>query len=170
MNEEQFEKWFNTANIPLHQHYSAKRTWQAAFAAGREEGLREALKCALVNQLRAALPAEFTILSGDDPLTLPYLSVGAEGVISVASNIIPKEMVRMVQSFNEGRFAEAREIHIRFYPLFRDLFIEANPIPIKTALSLAGRISGEFRLPLCEMAPANEAKLLATLRSLNLVK
>jgi len=104
-----------------------------------------------VSQLRAALPAEFTILS-------------------VASNIIPREMVRMVQAFGEGRAAEAREVHTRFYPLFRDLFIETNPIPIKTALGMAGRISGEFRLPLCEMAPANAAKLLATLRNLNLVK
>jgi len=123
-----------------------------------------------VSQLRAALPPEFTILSGDDSLTLPFMSVGAEGVISVASNIIPREMVRMVQAFNEGRLTEAREVHARYYPLFRDLFIETNPIPIKTALSLAGRISAEFRLPLCEMAPANAAKLLATLRNLNLVK
>jgi 4-hydroxy-tetrahydrodipicolinate synthase len=123
-----------------------------------------------VNQLRAALPPEFTILSGDDSLTLPFLSVGAEGVISVASNIIPREMVRMVQAFTEGRAAEARELHTHFYPLFRDLFIEANPIPIKTALALAGRISAEFRLPLCEMAPASAARLLATLRGLNLVK
>jgi len=123
-----------------------------------------------VSQLRAALPPEFTVLSGDESLTLPYMSVGAEGVISVASNIIPREMVRMVQAFNEGRVGEAREVHARFYPLFRDLFIEANPIPIKTALSLAGRITGDFRLPLCEMAPANRARLLATLQSLNLVK
>ena len=123
-----------------------------------------------VSQLRAALPAEFTILSGDDGLTLAFMAVGAQGVISVASNIIPTEMVRMVRAFAEGRAAEALELHARFYPLFRDLFIETNPIPIKTALSLAGRISGEFRLPLCEMAPANAAKLLATLRNLNLVK
>jgi 4-hydroxy-tetrahydrodipicolinate synthase len=79
-------------------------------------------------------------------------------------------MVRMVQAFAEGRVAEARELHTRFYPLFRDLFIETNPIPIKTALSMAGRIAGEFRLPLCEMAPANAARLLATLQNLNLVK
>jgi len=123
-----------------------------------------------VTQMRAALPPEFSILSGDDSLTIPFMSVGADGVISVASNIIPREMVRMVKAFAEGRLAEAREAHFRFHPLFRDLFIETNPIPIKTALCLAGRISGEFRLPLCEMAPANEAKLLATLRSLNLVK
>ena len=97
-----------------------------------------------VNQLRAALPPEFSILSGDDSLTLPFMSVGAEGVISVASNIIPREMAEMVRAFAEGRAADAREAHTRFYPLFRDLFIESNPIPIKTALSLAGRISASF--------------------------
>jgi len=123
-----------------------------------------------VSQLRAALPPEFSILSGDDSLTLAFLSVGAQGVISVASNIIPREMSRMVAAFLEGRPGEARELHARFYPLFRDLFIESNPIPIKTALCLAGRIDGEFRLPLCEMSPANAAKLLATMRNLNLVK
>jgi 4-hydroxy-tetrahydrodipicolinate synthase len=123
-----------------------------------------------VNQLRAALPPEFTILSGDDSIALPSMAAGAEGVISVASNIIPREMVRMIQAFTEGRAEEARGLHARFYPLFRDLTLETNPVPIKTAVSLAGRISGEFRLPLCEMAPANTAKLLATLRNLNLVK
>jgi 4-hydroxy-tetrahydrodipicolinate synthase len=123
-----------------------------------------------VNRLRAALPPEFTILSGDDSIALPSMCAGAEGVISVASNIIPREMARMVRAFSEGRADEARGLHARFYPLFRDLTLETNPIPIKTAVSLADRISGEFRLPLCEMAPANAAKLLATLRNLNLVK
>ncbi len=123
-----------------------------------------------VNQLRAALPTGFTVISGDDSIALPSMAAGAEGVISVASNIIPKEMSRMVQAYLEGRGEEARELHLRFYPLFKDLTLEANPIPIKTAVSMAGRITGEFRLPLCEMAPANAAKLLATLRNLNLVK
>jgi 4-hydroxy-tetrahydrodipicolinate synthase len=123
-----------------------------------------------VSQLRAALPAQFTILSGDDSIALPSMCAGAEGVISVASNIIPREMARMVQAFAEGRLDEASALHARFYPLFRALTLETNPIPIKTAVSLADRISGEFRLPLCEMAPANAAKLLATLRNLNLVK
>jgi 4-hydroxy-tetrahydrodipicolinate synthase len=123
-----------------------------------------------VSQLRAALPPAFTILSGDVSITLPSLAVGAVGVISVASNIIPREMARMIDDFAQGRLEEARVLHNRFYPLFRDLSLETNPIPIKTAVSLAGRITGEFRLPLCEMAPANAAKLLATLRNLNLVK
>jgi 4-hydroxy-tetrahydrodipicolinate synthase len=123
-----------------------------------------------VSQLRAALPPEFTILSGDDSLTLPFMSVGASGVISVASNVIPREMVHLVSSQLNGATNDAQAAHARYYPLMRDLFIETNPIPIKTALAFAGRIAPEFRLPLCEMAPANAAKLLATLHSFNLVK
>ena len=123
-----------------------------------------------ISQLRAALPPAFTILSGDDSIALPSMAAGAEGVIYVASNIIPREMSRMIQAFSEGRIDESRELHNRFYPLFRALTLETNPVPIKTAVSLAGRISGEFRLPLCEMAPGNAAKLLDTLRNLNLVK
>ncbi len=76
----------------------------------------------------------------------------------------------MIQAFSEGETGEAQALHARFYPLFKDLTLETNPVPIKTAVSLAGRISDEFRLPLCEMAPANAAKLLGTLRNLNLVK
>lgn len=123
-----------------------------------------------VSQLRNALPAEFDVLSGDDPLTLPFMAVGATGVISVASNIIPREVVAMVNAFAEGRLDEARALHFRFYQLFKDLFLETNPVPVKTALSLAGRVSPELRLPLCEMSEANLAKLQATLRALDLVK
>lgn len=123
-----------------------------------------------VSALRAALPEAFTVLSGDDSLTLPFMSVGATGIISVASNIIPKEIVRMVKAFAEGETAEASAVHAKYYALFRDLFVETNPVPIKTALGLAGRIDPEVRLPLAPLAPASEAKLLRTLRDLNLVK
>jgi len=122
-----------------------------------------------VNQLRYALPEEFTILSGDDPLTLPFMASGAVGVISVASNIVPGEIVRMVRAAEAGRIDEAREIHFRHYQLFKDLFLETNPVPIKTALAFAGRISPELRLPLCEMSAANQAKLKATLSRLDLL-
>ena len=123
-----------------------------------------------VNQLRNALLAEFDILSGDDPLTLPFMASGAVGVISVASNIIPKEIVHMVGAFAFGNVAEAQMLHFKFYPLFKDLFLETNPVPIKTALAWAGRIAPELRLPLCEMSEVNQQKLLTTLRGLNLVK
>ena len=122
-----------------------------------------------VSQLRAALPAEFDILSGDDSLTLPFMSAGAVGVISVASNVIPREVGDMVKAALAGDFAEARRLHFHWYPLFKDLFIEPNPVPSKYALALQGKMSADVRLPLCEMAPATAAKLEATLRKLNLL-
>ncbi|MDP9291170.1 MAG: 4-hydroxy-tetrahydrodipicolinate synthase [Verrucomicrobiota bacterium] len=122
-----------------------------------------------VSQLRAALPAEFEILSGDDPLTLPFLAAGAVGVISVASNIIPREVLQLVQAFQAGKIEEARRIHFKYYQLFKDLFIETNPVPIKTALALANMIEPDLRLPLCEMSDENTAKLRATLGDLKLL-
>lgn len=123
-----------------------------------------------VNALRAALPEEFDILSGDDYITLAFLAAGARGVISVASNLVPREMVQMVHEFADDHVATAQKMHAQLYPLFRDLFIEPNPVPIKTALSWVGRIVPDVRLPLCEMSAANSDLLLATLRRLNLVK
>lgn len=122
-----------------------------------------------VSQLRAALPPEFTILSGDDSLTLPFIAAGAEGVISVASNVIPAEVSALVNAALAGDFAKAREIHFRLYPLFKDLFIEPNPVPAKHALALRGEMRPDVRLPLCEMGDATRAKLEATLRQLQLI-
>lgn len=122
-----------------------------------------------VSALKKILPPEFTILSGDDGLTLPFMAVGAVGVVSVASNIIPKQMTDMVNAFLAGRCAEALKLHLRYFQLFKDLFIESNPIPVKTALYLMGMIENEFRLPLCEIAKANQSKLQDTLASLKLV-
>jgi 4-hydroxy-tetrahydrodipicolinate synthase len=118
-----------------------------------------------VNQLRAALPASFQILSGDDALTLPFMASGAVGVISVASNIIPKEVQTLVQSFHAGDLPGAQRIHARYYPLFRDLFIEPNPVPIKTALAEKGLCTSDVRLPLCEMTQSSRDLLLRTLKS-----
>ncbi len=106
---------------------------------------------------------DFTVLSGDDSLTLPMISVGAEGVISVASNVIPREMSDMVRHALAGDFAKARELHARFYPLFRDLFIDTNPVMAKEALWLLGRIERVFRLPLCETTEKNLETMRATL-------
>ena len=119
-----------------------------------------------VNQLRAALPADFEILSGDDSLTLPFMAAGAVGVISVASNIIPAEIQELVQSFFQGDLETALMLHQRYYPLFRDLFIEPNPVPIKTALAAKGLCTEDVRLPLCEMIQSNKEILLSTLHSL----
>jgi 4-hydroxy-tetrahydrodipicolinate synthase len=121
-----------------------------------------------VNQLRNALPASFQILSGDDSLTLPFMSVGAVGVISVASNIIPAEVARMVCHYLAGESSKALEIHQKYYPLFKDLFIEPNPVPAKFVLARLGKMTGEVRLPLCEMTPASVQRLTETLSRIGL--
>jgi 4-hydroxy-tetrahydrodipicolinate synthase len=122
-----------------------------------------------VSQLREALPPRFDILSGDDSLTLPFMAVGARGVISVASNVVPREVIRMVHAFDDGRIAVAMKLHARLLPLFKNLFIETNPVPVKAALAMMGRVREEYRLPLCEMAPANRQKLRKTLHALRLI-
>jgi 4-hydroxy-tetrahydrodipicolinate synthase len=118
-----------------------------------------------VSELRARLPEAFTILSGDDSLTLPFLSVGAVGVVSVASNLFPAEVVNLVQAFRAGDTQSARDQHLKMLPIFKDLFIEPNPVPVKTALSWRGVMSAECRLPLCEMTAANQARLRKTLEA-----
>jgi len=117
-----------------------------------------------VNQLRNSLPDEFEILSGDDSLTLPFISAGAVGVISVASNIYPREVGGLVRSALAGDFDEASSLHRVLYPLFKDLFLEPNPVPAKWALELAGVMTSEVRLPLCEMSDVSRARLEATLQ------
>ena len=116
-----------------------------------------------VNQLRAALPEDFEILSGDDSLTLPFMSVGAVGVISVATNVIPAEVATMVRHQLAGESAKALAIHRKYYPLFKDLFIEPNPVPVKFALARLGRMTPDVRLPLCEMTSASIQQLTKTL-------
>ncbi len=122
-----------------------------------------------VSQLRAALPPSFTILSGDDSMTLPFMAVGAEGVISVATNVAPRAIAEMVRAFAQGKIAEAQTAHARLYPLFKDLFIETNPVPVKAALAMMGRIAEEYRLPLCEMSRDHRARLEKTLKQLSLI-
>jgi 4-hydroxy-tetrahydrodipicolinate synthase len=123
-----------------------------------------------VSQLRMALGDEFVILSGDDSLTLPFMAVGAQGVISVASNIIPKEVANMVRAFASGKPALALKLHTRFYPLFKDLFVETNPVPVKTALAMLGRVEEEFRLPLVGMSLKNRETLKSTLKACGILK
>lgn len=109
-----------------------------------------------VDQLKQALGRDLVVLSGDDSLTLPFMAVGAEGVISVASNLLPRELVRLTHLALAGDFRGAGRLHRRLYPVFKALFIETNPVPVKAALAAAGRIgSPEVRLPLCELTPAS---------------
>ncbi len=106
---------------------------------------------------------DIAVLSGDDSLFLPMMAVGARGVISVASNIIPAEMAEMYGAWCAGDAAKAAAMHRRYYPLFRDLFIEANPIPVKEAMARLGWIALEYRLPLCEMTAEHREKLYKTM-------
>jgi 4-hydroxy-tetrahydrodipicolinate synthase len=122
-----------------------------------------------VSALKNVLPPEFTILSGDDSMTLPFMAVGAVGVVSVASNVIPKGITELVNNFLGERSTDAMRVHLRYFQLFKDLFLESNPIPVKTALNLMGMIDAEFRLPLCEMGTANREQLSRTLRALKLI-
>jgi len=128
-------------------------------------GIKEAGgSCDRVSQLRAALGPKFTILSGDDSLTLPFMSVGAQGVISVASNVIPREVSQMVNAFARGQARKALQLHQKFYPLFKDLFVETNPVPVKAALAMMKLVEEEYRLPLVPMNPKNWDTLRTTLK------
>ena len=120
------------------------------------------------SQLRQALPDGVAILSGDDSMTLPALAVGAVGVISVASNLVPRDIVALVKTFLDGRAAEAEKLHRRLYPLMRDLFIEANPVPVKYAMAKAGWMTPDVRLPLVALQEASRAKLDGTLKRVGL--
>ncbi len=111
-----------------------------------------------------------TVLSGDDFTTLPLLALGGKGTISVTANIMPKLVSQMCTLWEQGKFDEARKIHFQLEPLNASMFIETNPIPVKTALAMMGKIKEEFRLPLCEMAPGNKEKLRNVLKSYKLVR
>ncbi|MBI5188472.1 MAG: 4-hydroxy-tetrahydrodipicolinate synthase [Nitrospirae bacterium] len=110
-----------------------------------------------------------TVLSGDDFTTLPLLALGGKGVISVSANVAPKDVSRMCSLWMKGQHDKARAIHYKLEPLNTAMFIETNPIPVKTALAMMGKIKEEFRLPLCEMTPANKEKLKKVLVDLRLI-
>ena len=112
---------------------------------------------------------DIEVLSGDDSLTLPMMAVGAQGAVSVVANIIPQEVHEMVFNFLEGDVDKAEELHYRILPLCKAMFIETNPIPLKTAMRMMRRLNGEFRLPLCVMEKENEPKLKKALKNYGLL-
>ncbi len=112
-----------------------------------------------VAAIRALTGDDFVLLSGDDGTTCPFVLLGGDGVISVASNVAPGDMVTMVRAALNGEVAEARAAHGRMRPLFEALFFESNPIPVKAALAMAGRIQEHYRLPLCEMGAGSRSRL-----------
>jgi 4-hydroxy-tetrahydrodipicolinate synthase len=123
-----------------------------------------------VNQLFQAVPSDFGILSGDDPLTLPFMACGAVGLVSVASNLVPEVLVKLVQTCLDGDFTGALAQQKQFYPLFRGLMsLDVNPVPIKTAVALQGHCNEELRLPLAPLTDAAKAQLVALMKEFGLL-
>ena len=110
-----------------------------------------------------------TVLAGDDALTLPMMAVGAKGVITVTANVMPKEMAQLVAFFKAGQIDEARQLHFKLSPLFAALFYETNPIPVKEALGMMGKIDPELRLPLCAMGTDNRNQLARVMKEMRLI-
>ena len=123
-----------------------------------------------MSQVIAACGPDFSVLSGDDNITLPLLAIGGCGVVSVIANIVPRETADLVHAALDGDWKRARDLHFRLFPLARAAFLETNPIPIKEAMALAGMLEPEFRLPMCRMSDANREKLRAILKPYGLIK
>jgi len=123
-----------------------------------------------MSQVILACGPDFSVISGDDNITLPLLAIGGRGVISVIANIVPRETSEMVHAALDGDWKRARELHYKLFPLARAAFLETNPIPIKEAMAMAGMLEPEFRLPMCRMGEANRAKLAGILKTYGLVK
>jgi len=167
------------ANIPIILYNIAGRTGKniepdlMAKLAGMKNiiGVKEASgNLEQMKKIREVCPKDFLLISGDDALTLPILSMGGVGIISVASNIVPKDVAELVNVFNKGDKTKAQTINARLLVLVESLFVETNPIPVKTAASLMGLCSLVMRLPMCEMEEANLAKLKQALKSYGLIK
>jgi 4-hydroxy-tetrahydrodipicolinate synthase len=123
-----------------------------------------------MSQVIGACGPDFIMLSGDDNLTLPLMSVGGRGVISVIANIVPRDVADLTHAALDDDWKRARELHHRLYPLAKAAFLETNPIPIKEAMAMAGMIEPEFRLPMCRMGDANRERLRAIIKTYGLVK
>jgi 4-hydroxy-tetrahydrodipicolinate synthase len=123
-----------------------------------------------MTQVILACGPDFSVLSGDDNLTLPLMSVGGRGVISVIANIVPRETAEMTHAALAGDWKLARELHLKLFPLSRAAFMETNPIPVKEAMGMMGMLEPEFRLPMCPMGAANRERLRAILVQHGLLK
>src|SRR5262245_49401581 len=123
-----------------------------------------------MTQVIVACGPDFSVLSGDDNITLPLMSVGGRGVISVIANFVPRETVEMTHAALAGDWKLARDLHLRLFPLSRAMFIETNPIPVKEAMAMLGMIEPEYRLPMCRMSDANRQKLKTILEQAHLIK
>ncbi len=122
-----------------------------------------------MSRIKALCPLAFELISGDDSLTLPVLSIGGTGIISVVANIVPKDVADLVSAFEKGNIKKAQELHYKLLPLIKALFIETNPIPVKTAMGILGMCEPDLRLPMCAMSADNLEKLKKALRDYGLL-
>jgi len=120
-------------------------------------------------RIRRLCPKGFLLISGDDALTLPVMSIGGVGIISVVANIIPRDVSDMCKAFEKGEIEKAQELHYKMLNLVKAIFIETNPIPVKTAMGLMKLCEGDMRLPLCEMLPENKEKLVKAMKDYRLI-
>ena len=120
----------------------------------------------MITELKMACPSDFVIYSGDDSLTLPMLSLGAHGVVSVASHLFGKEIKSMIRNFKTGDTMTAKNMHMKLYPIFKKLFMAPNPVPVKAALAYRGLIEDYVRRPLVELTKAEKTDLFFTLDSI----
>jgi len=123
-----------------------------------------------MSRIRQLCPQDFALISGDDSLTLPVLGIGGTGIISVVANIVPKDVADLVAEFERGNIKKAQEMHYKLLPLIKAIFIETNPIPVKTAMGLLGMCEPDLRLPMCAMSPENLEKLKIALKDYGLLK
>jgi len=123
-----------------------------------------------MSRIKQLCGKNFDLISGDDSLTLPILSIGGTGIISVVANIVPGDVANLVSEFEKGNLKKAQELHYKLSPLIKAMFIETNPIPVKTAMGLLGMCEPDLRLPMCAMSPENLEKLKKALKDYGLLK
>lgn len=122
-----------------------------------------------MSRIKQLCPQDFVLISGDDSLTLPVLGIGGTGIISVVANIVPRDVASLVSEFEKGNIPKAQSIHYKLLPLIKAMFIETNPIPVKTAMGLLGMCEPDLRLPMCAMSPENFDKLKKALKDYGLL-
>jgi len=177
---EHFKAVANSVDIPIILYNIASRTGVniepetiAKLAADCKNivGVKEASgSLDQMSRIKQLCGEKFDLISGDDSLTLPILSIGGTGIISVVANIVPKDVAGLVGEFEKGNIKKAQELHYRLLPLIKAIFIETNPIPLKTAMGLLGMCEPDLRLPMCAMSPENLEKLKKALKDYGLLK
>jgi 4-hydroxy-tetrahydrodipicolinate synthase len=177
---EHFKAIAESVNIPIILYNIASRTGvniepetiaKLAHECKNIAGVKEASgNLDQMSRIKQLCPDNFDLISGDDSLTLPVLSIGGTGIISVVANIVPRDVANLVSEFEKGNIKKAQDLHYKLLPLIKAAFIETNPIPVKTAMGLLGMCEPGLRLPMCAMSPENLEKLKKALKDYGLLK